>query len=337
MDAIKRTLLSLILVCLSPFSGFAKEKTEQKKYYPETLQEHINLFDEKFSETGERNERLFKDLEVQNIISNYIYFTPTGYKQIDESFYPTEKERDKAKEHTMNFLEDTGKEFRYSLGWIDEIEEEIKDSTKDFFDSALSGSQKDFPWLYAAIDSFNDIFRYGFSFKGKEADGDTYSPTLNEEKRLEDRERMERTGAEFVIPEFGRKYLLDIDFGYKPRGWDIKELFGGFETGVMLRNFQILGHKFNKAKLECRTDQKAKASLTKLIGDSWYYELSSKFETFPEFETVSLTFVRETILERTEFGFVESLPSRLRLSVSYDNRENRVNKYVCSVDYVLRF
>ena len=347
MDALKRKLLSLVLICFSSLNCFAQEKPavlpsqktetkEEEKYYPKTLEEHFDIFNIKFQETGERNKRLFKDLETQKTISRYVYLGPDGYKWIDDSFYPTEKEWDGIKDYTIDFLEDTGREFRYSLGWLDDIEDEMKDNTKYFFDELLDGSKEDFPWLYFAIDGVNDLFRYGFSFKGKEADGHTHSPTLNEERRLKNRERRERTGIEFVVPEFGRRYIFDMSFGYSIHGWDLKGLSGGLRTEISLKDFQLLDHKFNEAELNFCADQEARFSLTKVIGDNWYYEFCSRFETFPEFDTVSLAFVRETTLERWH-NVIKSHPSSLSLGFVYDDGSNRLDKYTCSLNFIERF
>jgi hypothetical protein len=375
MDALKRTLLSLVLVGFSSLNGFGKEKAdpnnlvsqntvvpqsivevkkeepkeepsdpiydlfykEPEKEDPRTLGEILGIVDKRYSEVMQRNDILFKNVELEKMRAKYgLENTNNPINSGLLSF--TEGEEKLVRKYGKGLAEDLFRETRHSVIWVDELEENMKDSAKDFFDSVLDGNKEDFPWLHDLVDSVNNLFRYGFSFKGEEADGHTYSPTLNEERRLEDRRRKERTGMEFVIPEFGRRYLLDIGFGYNPDGLSMKKLFGGFETEIALIDFQILGHKFNKFKLECDSDQKAKARLTKLIGRGWHYTVFSEFHRFPkELENIGLTLIRETTMKRSKSGFIEDLPSRLRATVFYDDRNDRHNRVVYSFDYILRF
>jgi len=350
MDTLKRALLSLILVGCSALNSFGEEKEdipipvsqpavevkeeETEKVDVKTFEEHLDLFDEEFIKTGERNERLFRNTEIGNLFSRYDHSGYLGYRKIDDSFYPTEDEEQVIEDYFVDFLKDSLRETRYRVKWMDDLEEDMKGSAKNFFEEVINNGKKEHPLIYGAIDSVNDLFRYGFSIKGEEADGVTYSPTLNEERRLKDREREERTGIEFTAPEFGRKYILDVDFRYRPIGLSTRELFGGLETEIRLSDFKIAGSSFDNAKLRFKADQEAKASITKLIGNGWYYTLFSKFDNFPDTETVGLTFVRETTRSKLGLNTRESFPSRLSISFVYNNEIEEEGMYV---NYIGRF
>jgi hypothetical protein len=316
MRKLGKTILSLVSICASAQSAsaqssrlFIPEKLEDFFHYPklikqtesqfhqiipETLEDYRNLSKTNLEKEAERADTFMRYTDAKNIASRF--FDSKGQLR-SPNYQPTEKELKRMRRAYLGITKRSLKETYRTSPELNDLEEKIVSLLKGFI----------------------------LSVKGPEANGYTGIPSLDEESRLEEIERKGKLKLiEETVSEWGRRYRAEFggEWKYNPKGTSLKELIEGIETKASIRDFQILGQKFHKIKIETGLSRKIKAELTKLLGKEWYITSSTKYDRCPEkfdYTTLSITKEKENSI----------------LSFSIGNTKE--NKFQAAIRYFLRF
>ena len=226
---------------------------KEKKLNQETFADSWDVFEgEVVKEVGRRRER-FKDNEESLLLENYI-----SRLQFDPTYTLDHEQTEMLEDFVWDIFEDAGKEFIDAHPAINELENELKKNVS--YEVAETG-------------------------KGKKKD--YFAPDLSEEDRLEKKQEEEVTTFRRWAKYFGDGY--EMKTGVKPY---IHHMDVHMKAYAQVKNLDLWGRHFRKAKLEINSEQELKFKLQKFRGDGWYSELSHKMDIGEETDETRLSLTK---------------------------------------------